>query len=191
MLFWSNLREQNLKIDFTDKISLIQFGYDLVEALTWATHYYHFGCQSWKWFFPHHYTIFPTEFCEALSAIILDPTDVHSDLKNPVLFDLGIPFRPFEQLAAVLPPLSFQLLPSIYHPILMSPAISDFYPHQLVIDLSQGVAERACVELPFIDEKKLLDVVEPLHSQLSIEEQKRNTNRNESLLLVSNIFFTQ
>jgi len=105
-----------------------------------------------------------------------------------VVFDLGIPFRPFEQLTAVLPPLSFSLLPSIYHPILMSPPISNYYPNQLVIDLSQGIPESSHVELRFIDEQMLLDAVEPLHSQLSLQEQKRNTNRNESLLLVSNIF---
>ena len=54
--------------------------------------YYNQGCPSWKWFYPYHYSPFPSD----LSACI-DPA-------NRYIMEVGVPFLPFEQLMGSLPP---------------------------------------------------------------------------------------
>jgi 5'-3' exonuclease len=55
-----------------------------IEALQWILKYYYQGCQSWSWFYPHHYAPY-------LSDLI--------NFKH-MSFPLhkGKPFKPFEQL---------------------------------------------------------------------------------------------
>ena len=55
---------------------------------------------SWNWYFPHHY-----------APMVSDMTDI-GDVD--VTFDYGEPFRPFEQLLAVLPSASHKLLPAAF-----------------------------------------------------------------------------
>ncbi len=55
---------------------------------------------SWNWYFPHHY-----------APMVSDMTDI-GDVD--VTFDYGEPFRPFEQLLAVLPSASHKLLPPAF-----------------------------------------------------------------------------
>lgn len=76
-----------------------------------------------------------------------------------VRFNRGKPFKPFEQLLAVLPAASASLLP---HPFqwLMTDARSpvlDFYPDKFDIDMEGKRAEwEGIVKVPFIDEQRLL-----------------------------------
>jgi 5'-3' exoribonuclease 2 len=63
-----------------------------LESLVWVLQYYYAGCTSWKWFFPYRY-----------APLASDMTGL-ADMK--VEFELGQPFRPMEQLMAVLPPAS-------------------------------------------------------------------------------------
>lgn len=82
--------------------------------------------------------------------------------------DLGRPFRPFEQLMAVLPPRSSHALPTEYQKLMMyvfrfccifsfvfrdpQSKIADFYPHDFGLDLNgKKHAWQAVVLLPFID----------------------------------------
>ena len=95
-------------------------------------------------------------------------------------FDLGAPFRPFEQLMGVLPEASKELIPSAYR--VRSSTISyqcsdvwhsskelmtdsnspilDFYPPEFEQDLNGKKADwEAIVKIPFIDEKRLLSAM--------------------------------
>lgn len=78
-------------------------------------------------------------------------------------------------------------IPEVFHNLMTdqdSPII-DFYPNSFEIDMNgkkmswQGVAL-----LPFIDEKRLLDAMEPLYSKLTDLEQHRNKWGN-NLVFVS------
>nr|CAD7611839.1 unnamed protein product [Timema genevievae] len=60
-----------------------------VRAIQWNLNYYYNGVCSWSWYYPHNY------------APYISDIKNFADLK--LEFDLAKPFRPFEQLLAVLP----------------------------------------------------------------------------------------
>lgn len=72
-----------------------------------------------------------------------------------VVFSQGTPFRPFQQLLAVLPSASSQLLPAPFQPLMMNPdsPILDFYPLVFDVDMEGKRAEwEGVVKVPFVDE---------------------------------------
>lgn len=73
---------------------------------------------------------------------------------------MGDPFFPFQQLLAVLPAASKELLPKAYQNLLTqteSPII-DYYPLDFKTDLNGKKQEwEAVVLIPFIDEKQLIN----------------------------------
>lgn len=130
-----------------------------ITAVQWNLHYYYDGCCSWSWYYPHHYSPYLSDV-KGFSGL---------DLK----FDLGEPFLPFQQLLAVLPAASRQLLPTAYQVDILeffqeffyffavfqdlmtkneSPVI-DFYPPDFETDLNGKKNDwEAVVLIPFIDE---------------------------------------
>ncbi|XP_073829964.1 5'-3' exoribonuclease pacman [Musca autumnalis] len=134
-----------------------------ITALQWILDYYYRGVRSWGWYYPHHYAPFI------------------SDLKNfkdhEIKFDIGKPFLPFQQLLAVLPAASKQLLPAAYRDLMTNPSseLIEFYPEDFKTDLNGKINEwEAVVLIPFIDEKRLLQAMEICDQQLTPSERKRN-----------------
>ncbi|XP_057713871.1 5'-3' exoribonuclease 1 [Corythoichthys intestinalis] len=134
-----------------------------VEGIQWILHYYYHGVKSWSWFYPYHYAPFL------------------SDIRNisglKLTFDLAKPFMPFQQLLAVLPSASMELLPECYRHLMtseMSPII-EYYPVDFKTDLNGKQQEwEAVVLIPFIDERCLLAAMESCNSKLTKEEKARN-----------------
>lgn len=93
--------------------------YRYVEGMQWVMHYYYSGVASWSWFYNYHYAprisgkLYLSLFLgmTLLTHVVLDLRDVD---KMEFHFDLGKPFRPFEQLMGVLPAASKDLIPPAY-----------------------------------------------------------------------------
>ncbi|CAG8458405.1 9126_t:CDS:10, partial [Racocetra fulgida] len=77
-----------------------------------------------QWYYPYHYSPFASDFIDI------------GDLK--INFELGEPFKPFEQLMGVLPAGSKEHLPVPFHQLMTSQdsEIIDFYPSDFRIDLN-------------------------------------------------------
>ncbi|XP_044268734.1 5'-3' exoribonuclease 1 isoform X2 [Tribolium madens] len=134
-----------------------------VRAIQWNLNYYYNGVCSWSWFYPHHYSPYISDI------------KGFSDLK--IDFELGKPFKPYEQLLAVLPPASKKLLPQCYHSLMTddNSLIKSYYPEEFQTDLNGKRQEwEAVVLVPFIDEKNLLNAMKPCNELLTPEEANRN-----------------
>ncbi|XP_027621684.1 5'-3' exoribonuclease 1 isoform X4 [Tupaia chinensis] len=134
-----------------------------VQAIQWILHYYYHGVQSWSWFYPYHYAPFLSDIRN------ISTLEIH--------FELGKPFKPFEQLLAVLPAASKNLLPTCYQHLMTSEdsPIIEYYPPDFKTDLNGKQQEwEAVVLIPFIDEKRLLEAMETCNYSLKTEERKRN-----------------
>ncbi|XP_054713916.1 5'-3' exoribonuclease 1-like [Uloborus diversus] len=134
-----------------------------VRAIQWNLHYYYDGVVSWSWYYPHHYSPYIS--------------DIRNFQNMEMTFELGKPFLPFQQLLAVLPKLSKDLLPLSYQKLMCdkdSPLI-DYYPDDFETDLNgKQQPWEAIVLIPFINEKLLLKFAELADKNLTEEEKLRN-----------------
>ncbi|KAF2979207.1 hypothetical protein EK904_004232, partial [Melospiza melodia maxima] len=106
-------------------------------------------------------------------------SDIHNISELKIKFELGKPFMPFEQLLAVLPAASKDLLPKCYQHLMTSQdsPIIEYYPPDFKTDLNGKQQEwEAVVLIPFIDEKRLLQAMESCNKGLKEEEKRRNTH---------------
>ncbi|WIA37566.1 hypothetical protein OEZ86_014473 [Tetradesmus obliquus] len=135
-----------------------------IRGLHWVLQYYYRGVASWDWFYPFHYAPMAQDMRR------LDGMDVS--------FSRGRPFRPFEQLLAVLPSASCSLLPPAFQGLMTDPnsPIVDFYPEKFDIDMEGKRAEwEGVVKVPFIDEARLLAAAASVPPErLTAEERSRN-----------------
>ncbi|KAG7166243.1 5'-3' exoribonuclease 1-like [Homarus americanus] len=134
-----------------------------VRGIQWILNYYYNGICSWSWYYPYHYSPYI------------------SDIKNfanmEMNFEMGKPFLPYQQLLAVLPPLSKNHLPRAYQGLMLkeNSPLKEFYPDSFKTDLNGKQQDwEAVVLIPFIDEKLLLEAMNPCNEDLTEEEKSRN-----------------
>ncbi|KAI5988596.1 exonuclease II [Pisolithus albus] len=158
-----NYYKEKLGISYDDAESMGALVRRYVEGLQWVMHYYYSGVASWSWFYDYHY-----------APRISDLRGVEEMTFN---FELGTPFRPFEQLMGVLPAASKDLIPLAYRDLMDDPRspIYDFYPAEFGTDLNGKKQEwEAIVKIPFIDQKRLLSAMTSCEHRLTKEERQRN-----------------
>jgi len=120
---------------------------------------------SWSWYYPHHFSPWITDI-KGFSNMTLE-------------FEMSKPFLPFEQLLAVLPAASKNLVPPALQWLMTSneSEIIDYYPPDFEQDLNGKQQDwEAVILIPFIDEKRLLAAMAPLYPKLTVEEAERNVH---------------
>ncbi|WFD35299.1 5'-3' exoribonuclease 2 [Malassezia cuniculi] len=155
---------QKFGVELSDAKFRRQVVKSYVEGLCWVLAYYYQGCPSWHWYYPYHYSPFAADFTELAS---LD-----------IRFELGSPFRPFEQLMGVLPAASRTNLPPPFQWLMTAEEseIIDFYPTTFEIDMNgKKMAWQGVALLPFIDEKRLLEALNKRYPELTDDENRRNS----------------
>ncbi|CAB3404848.1 unnamed protein product [Caenorhabditis bovis] len=163
--FKKNYYSEKMKLKNISKSDLKAQVEGYVRAIQWNLHYYYHGCISWSWFYPHHY-----------APYISDLVDF-ADMK--IEFGPSEPFRPFEQLLAVLPAASADCLPKPLQELMTEDSdaspIADFYPINFKTDLNGKKNDwEAVILIPFIDEERLLAAMKPKMIRLTKEELARN-----------------
>ena len=154
---------------------------DYLEGLHWNLNYYHNGCSSWDWYFPHLYSPLATDMVNIGEFYHDDPED--AEFKS-FKFDLGEPFPSLAQLLSVLPPQSSSLLPKALGELMLHPSspLISYYPPDFESD-PNGKRQpwEAVVKVPFIDGDLLLETVEQVLEKdgddgalLSPSERRRN-----------------
>ena len=171
-----------------------------LRTVSWVMHYYFNGCPSWSVFYPHHYApfaldvaIYLREICEKRPIKSIDANDdssaqessdiipTHRSSFTHVLFEPSAPFKPLEQLVAVLPPESVSVLPPALRPLLLdaSSPLFPFIPKDLQIQKSDGISSAVAkwhgvLRLPFIPRDTLLDAVRAALPKLDLHALSRN-----------------
>mmetsp|Transcript_1721 Transcript_1721/g.2536 ORF Transcript_1721/g.2536 Transcript_1721/m.2536 type:complete len:1255 (-) Transcript_1721:466-4230(-) len=133
-----------------------------IMGLCWVMKYYYDGVPSWKWYYPFHYAPFASD--------LRNIERFHSDCKS---FEQSDPFKPVEQLLAVLPEDSSHAVPKEARWLMgdrESPII-DFYPKEVPCDPNgKAMPWLWVVLLPFIDEERLLAALKPTMLKWSKKE---------------------
>lgn len=166
--------KEKLGFGYNETEKLTELCQNYVEGLQWVLYYYYRGCQSWGWYYRHHY-----------SPRI---SDLKLGLDQVIAFEKGQPFTPFQQLMAVLPERSKNLIPTVLRPLMFddNSPIRDFYPKEVDLDKNGKTADwEAVVLLSFVDEQRLIDAMATYLPRLSPEEKVRN-GRGKDLIYYHN-----
>lgn len=145
---------------------------DYVRALQWVVNYYYQGVCSWGYYFPHHYAPLVSDMQ------YIDETN-QGDLDHITKFELGTPFKPFEQLLAVLPRHSNWMLPKPYRELMEDPKspISKYYPETFEVDMNLSVSPwEGIALLPFIDEADLKLAISTIDKSYQLTQAQEFVN---------------
>lgn len=140
--------------------------HEYFKGMLFVLRYYIDEIPDYQWFYPFHNAPFFGDMYESIE-----------DFDGEMKFEKNPPLSSFEQLLAVMPPGSIDILPECLRELILdeeSP-IADFYPSKFVIDLDgkKALWEGIAI-LPFIDVKRLQIAYNDKKDGLTEMEVKRN-----------------
>ncbi|KAG9390053.1 5'-3' exonuclease N-terminus [Carpediemonas membranifera] len=143
---------------------------EYVKAIYWVMGYYFDGCPSWAWYYPFFYGPMASDLSQTLGYMT----------GASVEFNLAAPYRPFEQLLAVLPRLSAHCLPRAFDAVISdkaSPIYSLYDDTHVDLDMEFAKYEwQAVVLVPFLNESLMLDAVTQLVDGSTINTRELDRN---------------
>ena len=154
----------NFNIDnpsiFTKQVNKLCNEY--LRGIQFVLAYYLYDIPDWYWFYPYHYAPFFSDICNYLKSIKLKRMVENTDHKNTsnilsFKFEKNEPLTPFEQLLAVLPPESSNILPEQFGKLMISKNsdIQHFYPDTNSIKIEIKNEYEKTILVPFINVKLL------------------------------------
>jgi 5'-3' exonuclease len=147
------------KMNIKSEAELMKACKEYIKGFEWIYKYYFYDIASWDWYYPYHFAPFMYDL-----ALLRDLS---------FKFDLNKPLRPMEQLLAVLPPLSKDLLPAPFHSFFEEN--SHMYPTEFKNDMfMKTMAWQAVPILPFMNLDAVKDCYMKRQALLSYEEADRN-----------------
>ena len=135
-----------------------------IHGLCWVLKYYYEGVPSWNWYYPFHYAPFASDL-------------LNIERYGPVEFEKSEPFRPVEQLLAVLPSNSVHALPEPCRWLMTdaSSPIIDLYNNDVPIDPNgKHLPWLWILLLPFVDESRITAAFSICKPDLSLQDRRRN-----------------
>jgi 5'-3' exoribonuclease 1 len=162
---------------------------DYMEGLHWVMNYYHNGCMSWDYFFPHLYSPLATDMVNLAEFYSGTPDE---DGFCAFDFEMGTPFPSLAQLLSVLPPQSAELLPKPLAELMLHPSspLAEYYPPDFTSDPNgKRQSWEAIVQIPFIDSGILLGTVDQIiNADTDGSELLTNAERRRNLLGKDHLF---
>lgn len=138
------------KKDYYKKISNESVGTvctDYLNGMNWVINYYVYGVRDWRWRYPYNYAPFLGDLANSVGTMTFRRIE-----KNEPISELL-------QLMFILPPSSFNLLPSPLDQVCNDPDLSSFYPSKVEVDLSgKRYAYEGVVIVPLVDIEKVTGV---------------------------------
>lgn len=139
--------------------------HEYFKGMLFVLRYYIDEIPDWHYFYPFHKAPF-----------FMDMYETVEDFDGEMKFDKNEPLSSFEQLLAVMPPGSVEILPPALRSLITdeNSLIADFYPSKFEIDFDGKKKEwEGQAILPFIDVKRLKNAYNTKKSELTEFEQKR------------------
>lgn len=150
---------------------------EYVKGLQFVMTYYLFEIPDWHWFYPYHYSPFFSDILNYLNNI------KQKKQENNLLsfkFIKNEPLTSFEQLLAVLPPESSNILPEPFSKLMTDneSEIKCFYPNNDEIKIEIKNKYEKLILVPFINIKLLKKTFNTIFDQNKINLNENEIERN-------------
>jgi 5'-3' exonuclease len=154
---------------------------EYLKGIQFVLSYYLYDIPDWYWFYPYHYSPFFSDVCNYLKSIKLKRSS-ENNINNILSFkfDKNEPLTQFEQLLAVLPPESSNILPEPFSNLMkdIDSPINSFYPESDSIQIEIKSEYEKTIIVPFIDVKLLRNTFSKTFNEHKLNLNEEDVNRN-------------